>query len=264
MAQPRQNPALDHLHGDLHLGFVAWLGRARRHHGQAVVGREFFEQAVRGGLVAVGTGHECARLVRHQQAGHAADELQRGDDAGRPVGGLLAGGGAGIGVVRCPQHRHKHLGLANLASACIHDRQALAGVVHKQLVAGLVVLAHGALQAPGPGLVLLAEGAVLVSLPGVLVLVLLPQQLQRHAGATQFPVQVGIVGLEVAGLAGHRWLVQPGLQFFVAQGLGQRPVHGGHARVAGYLADGGFGDAESGTDLTGAQGPAVQQLQCMS
>jgi hypothetical protein len=238
--------------------------RARGHHGQAVVGREFFEQAVRGGLVAVGTGHEGARLVGHQQAGDAADELQRGDDAGRPVGGLLAGGGAGVGVVRCPQHGHEDLGLANLASACIHDGHRLAGVVHKQLVAGLVVLAHGALQEPGPGLVLLAEGAVLVRLTSMLVLVFLPEQLQGHARATQFPVQLGIVGLEVAGLAGYRWLVQPGLQFFVAQGLGQRPVHAGHARVAGYLADGGFGYADGGTDLAGAQGPGVQQLQCVS
>ena len=42
------------------------------------------------------------------------------------------------------------------------------------------------------------------------------------------------------------------------------PVHTSHACVAGYLADGGFGDAESGTDLAGAQCPGVQQLQCVS
>ena len=63
-------------------------------------------------------------------------------------------------------------------------------------------------------------------------------------------------------LVGHR--VEEGLEFVVVQALGQCPVHAGHARVAGYLADSGFGDAEGGTDLTGAQGPAVQQLQCVS
>ena len=264
VAQAGQNPALDHLHGDLHLGFVAWLGRARGHHGQAVVRREFFQQAVRGGLVAVGAGHEGTRLVGHQQAGDAADELQRGDDAGRPVGSLLAGCGAGVGVVRCPQHRHKYLCLAYLAAAGIHDGHRLAGVVHKQLVAGLVGLAHGALKAPDPGLVLLAEGAVFVGLARVLLLVLFPQQLQRDTGAAQFAVDVGAVGLQVAGLSRHRWLVQPGLQLLVAQALGQAPVHARHACVAGYLADGGLGDAESGTDLAGAQGPGVQQLQCVS
>ena len=264
VAQPGQNPALDHLHGDLHLGFVAWLGRARGHHGQAVVRREFFEQAVRGGLVAVGAGHEGARLVRHQQAGHAADELQRANDAGHPVGGLLAGGGAGVGVVRCAQHGHEDLGLAYLASVGIHHGNGLAGVVHKELVTARVGLAHGALQAPGPGLVLLAEGAVLVRLTAVLLLVFLPQQLQRHTGAAQLAVDVGVVGFEVTGLARHGWLVKPGLEFVVVQALGQCPVHAGHARVAGYLADSGFGDAEGGTDLTGAQDPAVQQLQCVS
>jgi hypothetical protein len=44
------------------------------------VHREFFEQAVGCGLVAIGPGHEGAGLVGHQQAGHAADELQRVDD----------------------------------------------------------------------------------------------------------------------------------------------------------------------------------------
>ena len=264
MAQPGQNPALDHLHSDLHLGFVAWLGRARGHHGQAVVRTELFEQAVRGGLVTVGSGHEGARLVRHQQAGHAADELQRGDDAGRPVGGLLAGGGAGVGVVGCAQHGHEDLGRAYLASVGIHHGNGLAGVVHKELVTARVGLAHGALQAPGPGLVLLAEGAVLVRLTAVLLLVFLPQQLQGHTWAAQLAVDVGVLGFEVTGLARHGWLVKPGLEFVVVQALGRSPVHAGHARVAGYLADSGFGDAEGGTDLTGAQGPAVQQLQCVS
>lgn len=264
MAQPRQNPAFDHLHGDFHLGLVAWLGRASRHDGQAVVRREFFEQAVRGGLVAVGAGHEGARLVGHQQAGHAADELQRSDDADHPIGGLLTGGSAGVGVVRCAQHGHEDLGLTYLAGAGIHNGHRLAGVVDKQLVAGLVGLAHGALEAPGPGLVLLAEGAVLVGLAAVLLLVFLPQQLQGDAGTAQLAVDVGVVGLEMPGLARHRRPVQPGLQFFVAQALGQGPVHAGHARVAGYLADRGFGDAEGGANLAGAQSPAVQQLQCVS
>ena len=98
----------------------------------------------------------------------------------------------------------------------------------------------------------------------MLLLVFLPQQLQGHAGAAQLAVDVGVVGFEVTGLARHGWLVKPGLEFVVVQALGQCPVHAGHARVAGYLADSGFGDAEGGTDLTGAQDPAVQQLQCVS
>lgn len=48
------------------------------------------------------------------------------------------------GVVRRPQHSHKYLGLVYLAGAGIHDGHRLAGVVHEELVAGLVGLAHGA------------------------------------------------------------------------------------------------------------------------
>ena len=181
-----------------------------------------------------------------------------------PVGSLLAGSGTGVGVVGRAQHRHKYLGLRYLAGAGVHDGHRVAGVVHKELVAGCVGLAHGTLQSPGPGLVLLAEGAVLVGLTAMLLLVLLPQQLQGHTGAAQLAVDMGVVGFEVTGLARHGWLVKPGLEFVVVQALGQRPVHAGGAGVAGNVADGGFGDAESGTDLAGAQGPGVQQLQCVS
>jgi len=219
---------------------------------------------VRGGLVAVGAGHEGTRLVGHQQAGHAADELQRVNDAGHPVAGFLAGGGAGIGVIGGAEHRDKYLGLRYLAGAGVHDGQRLPGVVHKQLVARLVGLAHGAFQALCPGLVLLAEGAVLVRLPCMMVLVFLPQQLQGDAGASQLAVDVCAIGFEVPGRARHRRLVEPGLEFFVAQGLGQCPVHARGAGVAGDVADGGFGDAKRRANLAGAQGPAVQQLQCVS
>jgi hypothetical protein len=54
-------------------------------------------------------------------------------------------------------------------------------------------------------------------LAAVVLLVLLPQQLQGHAGAAQFAVDVGVIGLEVAGCPCHGRLVQTSLEFFVAQ-----------------------------------------------
>jgi hypothetical protein len=85
-------------------------------------------------------------------------------------------------------------------------------------------LAHGALEAPGPGLVLLTEGAVFVGVARVLLLVLLPQQLQGDAGAAQLAVDVGVVRFEVARRTRYGRAVQPRLQFLVAQGLGQRQL----------------------------------------
>lgn len=120
--------------------------------------------------------------------------------------------------------------LGYLPAAGINDRDCLASVVDEELVTAHMCLAHRALELGRPAVVLLAEGAVFVGLPLVLLLVLLPQQLQGHAGAAQFTVDVGVVGFEVTRLPRHRWAVQQGLQFFIAQCLGQRPVHVGRAR----------------------------------
>jgi hypothetical protein len=197
VAQPRQDPALDDLHADFHLRLVARMTGARRQHRHAVVGGELLDQPAGDGVVAVGPGDQCPGLVGHDQPGHAADELQRVDDGADPVGGRLGGGGAGIGVVRCTQHRHEDLRAADLAGGGVHDGHGLAGVVHEQLLAGDVGLAHRALQPGGPGAVLHAVGGVLVG-QSVVALVLLPQQLQRDARAAQFLVDVGEVGFEVA------------------------------------------------------------------
>ena len=47
------------------------------------------------------------------------------------------------------------------------------------------------------------------------------QQLQCDAGAAQFAVDVGAVGLQVARRAGYGRFVEPCLELFVAQGLGR-------------------------------------------
>jgi len=51
--QPRQDPALDHQHDDLNLGFVARFAGARRQDGGAVMGREIEIGAVQAGFVPV-------------------------------------------------------------------------------------------------------------------------------------------------------------------------------------------------------------------
>lgn len=56
LAQPRQNPAFDHLHAQLHFGLVAGFDWSRRHDWKTAIRREFFEQTVRSGLVAVRQG----------------------------------------------------------------------------------------------------------------------------------------------------------------------------------------------------------------
>jgi hypothetical protein len=252
VAQPRQDPALDDLHADFHLGLVARAAWPSREHRHVVVRRELLDQPTGDGVVAVGPGDQCPGLIGHDQAGHAADELQRVDDGADPVGGGLRGRSAGVGVVRRAQHRHEDLGAADLAGGGVHDGHGLAGVVHEQLLAGDVGLAHRALQTGGPGAVLHAVGGVLVG-QVVAPLVLLPQQLQRDAGAAQFLVDVGEVGLEVARGARHGRAVHPGLELLIGQALGYGPVHASHARHADDGADGGLGDAQHTRALAQAQ-----------
>jgi len=106
----------------------------------------------------------------------------------------LLPGGAGVGVVRRPQHRHEHLGAADLPGGGIDHRHWLAGMVHEHAFAARGQLAHRALEPLGPGAVLLAQRALAVGLIAAVAAVLLPQQLQRHAGAVELPVQRGEVG----------------------------------------------------------------------
>ena len=144
VAQPRQNPAFHYLYCHFHLGLVTGFSRARRQHGPPVVLREFFEQTMIGGLVAVWTDNKRTWLVGHQQARHAADEFQGINNAGHPVSSLLGGRGAGVSEVGCTQHGHKHLCLRNLATAGIHYRHSLPGVVHEEFVTRLMGRAHRA------------------------------------------------------------------------------------------------------------------------
>jgi hypothetical protein len=61
-------------------------------------------------------------------------------------------------------------------------------------------------------------------------------ELQRYARALELLVDVGVVGLEVACRARHRGAVQPRLEFFVAERLGDGPVHAGSTRESRELA----------------------------
>nr|ART89703.1 transposase [uncultured bacterium] len=259
--QPRQDPALHHLHAHLHLGLVLGVRRPRRQHRHAVVVAQLLQQAVAGGLIAIGPDHQRPGLVGHQQARHAADELQRCDDRAHPVHRLLRARGAGEGVVRRTQHGHKDLRAGDLPGKRVDHRDRLAGVVHEQAFAGLVHLAHRALQVPRPAGVFLAEGAVLVRLLAIGLAVFLPQQLQRHRGLLQLLVDLSPVGLEMARAARRRRRVHPCLQRLVIQLAGLLPRQAGGTRVAGDLTHAGLAQAGDASHLALAQLCLVKKLK---
>ncbi len=243
VAQPRQNPPLDQEHRALDLGFVSRVRRACGQQGAAVMAGELLVRAVGQRVVGVGMFDQRARLVGHDQPRHAAEEFQRLHLRADPVGGGLARCGTGVRVARRPQRGHEDLRGADLTGGRIGDRHGLPGVVDKQLLARLMHLAHGALEALRPRAVLDAKTRVLVGLR-VTAGVLLPQQHQGHAGAFELLVNDREIGGELIAGARHRRAVQPPLQLDVGQRLGHRPVHPGRPGQRHVLAHRALGQLE--------------------
>jgi hypothetical protein len=224
---------------------------------------ELLDQTAHARLVAIGLGDESARLIGHDQAWQSSDELQRVDERADPVGRGLRPGRAHVGVIRRAECRHEDLRLADLAGARIDDGHRLAGVVSKQLLAGDMDLAHRALQPLGPLAVLDAEARVLVG-QRVGLDVFLPKQLQRHAGAFELLVNSREVGLEMACRTRHRRAIQPRIEFLIAQGLGERPVHAGGTCVAHDVTDGRLADAQHARTIANAQAGFQMQSKGLS
>ena len=78
---------------------------------------------------------------------------------GDPVRQCLRTRRLGEGVARRPEHRDEDLRLAKLSGIAAHDRGRVPGVVHEQLLARAVILAHHHVELRRPGPVQLAEPA---------------------------------------------------------------------------------------------------------
>ena len=161
IAQSGQDPALNDHDGALDLRFVSGLGRACCQQGTAIVGREFFVQAVVLGVIAVGVLDQRAGLIWHNEQWHATEEFQFQYLGADPVGGGLARGGAGERVVGGAKGGDEDLRFGNLAGARIDDGHGLTSVINKQLLPGNMGLTHGAFEAHRPFPVFDAKAGVL-------------------------------------------------------------------------------------------------------
>ena len=160
-------------------------------------------------------------VVRHQELRNAADGFQGAGMGRDPVRQALRPGGFRVGKARCAQHRHENLRRAPLAGEPVHDdRHRVAGIVHEQLLARGMGLAHDHRQLGGEGPVELTKAAVAQAIR-LLGDVLLPEDRERHVLALQLAVDRGPVGLRPprrAGL-GAALAVKPLLKFAVAEFL---------------------------------------------
>ena len=192
IAQPGQDPALNDQNGALDLGLVSGVGRACCQQGTAIVGGEFFIQAVVLRVIAIRVLDQCAGLIWHLEPWHTTKEFQCQDLSADPVGGGLARGGAGERVVGGAKGGDEDLRFGDLAGGRINDGHGLTGVVNKQLLARNVRLTHGTFEAHCPFPVFEAKAGVF---EGQLVVfgVFLPQQLQGDPGAFELSVHAGKV-----------------------------------------------------------------------
>jgi len=215
-----QDPALEHLDADLHLGLVAWLAGPRRYDRRAVMGRHVGIGAVDLGVIEAGPGDPRLEVVGHHLAGHAAKESEGAGVRFDPVGQRLGPGGLDVGVARRAEGGDEHLGGMDLAGQAVDYVEGGAGVIDEHLLASHVSLAHGQGEPAPPGAIEVAEPAVAVPVrmnrP-----VLFPQKGQGHAGLPQRAMQGRPVGERptVRGQGCRRREQQP-VQFLVRKLLG--------------------------------------------
>ena len=111
-----------------------------------------------------------------------------------PVGQFLGRDRLGVEVVRRPQHGHEQLRLErHRVGPPVVDRQALTREVDEELLPGPVLLAHHQVQMPLPAPVVMTELAVGIAVLRVTLLVLQPQQHERHPAPLAFLVDMAPV-----------------------------------------------------------------------
>ena len=202
--------------------------------------REVLHRLVGAGFISVRARDHRARVVRHDQLGHAADEAQGACAPMQPVGHRLARRCAGEGVAGGTERGHK-----NMRPRTIGEFDRRTGVVDEELLAGAMDLAHRALQSQCIASIPLAELAVAVSgLSGMGGHVLFPEQHEGDALAPQFLMDAAVVGQHVMAPPVQPALHDAAFQRRVAQGLDGGPVQAGNGGQADVLRDDALGDTD--------------------
>jgi hypothetical protein len=145
-------------------------------------------------LIAAGLGDTALEVVGDDQLRHSAEVLEATGVTHHPLLQALAPGRLGVGVVGSAEYGHEDLGLAQFTGVGVDHRQGRPTVVDKQLLTGLVVLAHRGFLPLQPLLVEAAVMVVAVVAFGMALGVLLPQKLQGHDLGLKLLINHGPIG----------------------------------------------------------------------
>jgi len=146
------------------------------------------------GLVSVGFGDGRPQVVWNKDQRTTGQEVERVHVRFDPMRQLLRGQRLRVRVVARAQDRDEDLGAHDLGLGdAVVDGHGLTGEVDEELLAGEVIVPHHQVDATLVLAVVLGEPRVLEPV-GVLLLVLLPQHLQRRVFAPQLPVNAHPLG----------------------------------------------------------------------
>ena len=193
--QPAEQPSLDDQHRLLDFRLVAGFSRPGWQNGGSVMRRHLGVGPIDLGVVEAGLDDGGLGVVRHDELGNAADRLEGAHVGVDPVGQRLRPARLGEGEARRPQHGHEDLRHADCASEPIDDdRDAVAGIIDEQPLAGGVRLPHRHRHCLLEGSIELAEPRVAVA-ARVRGDVFVPENQQGDVLALQFAMHAGPIRL---------------------------------------------------------------------
>jgi hypothetical protein len=146
-----QHPALHDLDADFHLGLIPWPSRAGGDHGEAIVLGEVRIGPIQLGFITVNSGDGRFEVIGDDDLRDATEGGKGADIGADPVRQTLGPGRLGRGVVGGPEDRHANRDLVHLPTVAVDHGDALPGVIHKELLARTVGLAHDEIKLLRPG-----------------------------------------------------------------------------------------------------------------
>ena len=163
-------------------------------------------------LVTIGPAHPGAQIVRDEDPGHPAEELERVHVRVDPTGQLHRRERLHIPVGAVGPNRDEQPRLARLTGQQVSEHHLVPGPVDLQRLARLARNTQHRFVRHRPPAVLLTKERVpirrLAPAPAALG-VLLPHQQQRHIRTSQLPMHPGEVRLAARNRAGRRLAEQP-------------------------------------------------------
>ena len=187
VSESGQDPALSHEDGGFHFSFVPGTPHPGRDDGDSIMLRKLQVSGVDVGFVSAGLLDPYLEIIRDEDLGDAAEELEGVYMRSNPGRQILGGRSFSKGIAAGSESSYKDLSLGHLAGGRIDDGDGLAGIIHKEFLPGPVLLPEGYIELLFPLAIEVAELAVLIAL-WIDLLVLVPQELQSHPFLSEFLV----------------------------------------------------------------------------